>query len=162
MALGKCPDCLNQVSTEAPACPHCGRPIAVARRPAKTARRGIPPWLIVLGVLVAGGAVMSAEQDASLTPAERASRDSARAQDRAELDARVICQMAVRDRLRSPKTADFGSYDATTAQPVAGKLGQWSVTGTVTAVNAFNAPITASWICDANLTDSTASARILE
>ena len=28
MALVNCPDCSNQVSDSAPACPHCGRPIA--------------------------------------------------------------------------------------------------------------------------------------
>ena len=31
MALTKCPDCGNDVSTEAPACPKCGRPIAPVR-----------------------------------------------------------------------------------------------------------------------------------
>lgn len=31
MALLACPDCRNAVSSEAPACPHCGRPMATAR-----------------------------------------------------------------------------------------------------------------------------------
>jgi len=26
MSLTKCPDCKNQISDAAPACPHCGRP----------------------------------------------------------------------------------------------------------------------------------------
>jgi len=31
MALLKCPDCGNDVSDQAPACPHCGRPLGSAR-----------------------------------------------------------------------------------------------------------------------------------
>jgi hypothetical protein len=38
MALIKCPDCGSDVSTEAPACPKCGRPIA----PVKKSSKGIP------------------------------------------------------------------------------------------------------------------------
>lgn len=35
MALTKCPDCNRDVSTEAAACPGCGRPIMVSRAPAR-------------------------------------------------------------------------------------------------------------------------------
>jgi len=31
MSLIECPDCKKQVSDQAPACPHCGRPIAQAK-----------------------------------------------------------------------------------------------------------------------------------
>ena len=31
MALIECPDCHQQISNSAPACPHCGRPIREAR-----------------------------------------------------------------------------------------------------------------------------------
>jgi DNA-directed RNA polymerase subunit RPC12/RpoP len=33
MALVKCPECARQVSDQAPTCPQCGYPIAVAGRP---------------------------------------------------------------------------------------------------------------------------------
>src|SRR5688572_26533758 len=33
MALIKCPDCGGQVSTAAPACPHCGRPVTESAAP---------------------------------------------------------------------------------------------------------------------------------
>jgi hypothetical protein len=105
-------------------------------------RGGVPPWLLIAGGLVAVGAIVSAEQDTATTPGERVRRDSVRPRDRAELDARVICQMTVRDCLRAPKTADFGGYEATTARPETGQPGFWIVNGTVTAVNAFNAPLT--------------------
>lgn len=32
MALAKCPDCAHDISSEAPYCPYCGRPIAAPRR----------------------------------------------------------------------------------------------------------------------------------
>ena len=37
MALINCPDCGKQVSSEAPACPSCGRPMAQGARPAGAA-----------------------------------------------------------------------------------------------------------------------------
>jgi len=39
MALIKCPDCGNDVSTAALACPHCGRPVSLE----SSARPGTPP-----------------------------------------------------------------------------------------------------------------------
>lgn len=90
----------------------------------------------------------------------------ARAAERAIADAdviaRVMCHRAVRQRLRSPSTADFGGFDATRITPVAGRPGHWVLSGQVTAVNAFNAPITTTWVCDANTNDSTATASLAE
>ena len=33
MSLVTCPDCKNKVSSKAPACPHCGRPMGKAAAP---------------------------------------------------------------------------------------------------------------------------------
>jgi len=61
MALTTCSDCGREVSTSAPACPHCGRPNAPAvvapQAPAaapaeQTLWRGSPSWLLLLGKLI--------------------------------------------------------------------------------------------------------------
>ena len=62
MALTTCPDCGREVSSSAPACPHCGRPnapvLAVPSAPAAAASaeqtlwRGTPSWLLVLGKVI--------------------------------------------------------------------------------------------------------------
>jgi hypothetical protein len=60
MALTTCPDCSREISTAAPACPHCGRPNApMMAAPAaavpsaeQTLWRGSPSWLLLLGKLI--------------------------------------------------------------------------------------------------------------
>ncbi len=61
MPLTTCPDCGREISTAAPACPHCGRPnapvvAAPAATPAPAAEqtlwRGSPSWLLLLGKLI--------------------------------------------------------------------------------------------------------------
>lgn len=48
MAIVKCPDCGSDVSTEAPACPKCGRPLAPAKRKSTSIPTG---WaLLVIAV----------------------------------------------------------------------------------------------------------------
>ena len=38
MPLMKCPDCNKEISTSAPVCPHCGRPVAKIRKAEETAK----------------------------------------------------------------------------------------------------------------------------
>jgi uncharacterized OB-fold protein len=71
MALITCPDCGNQVSTEAVACPQCGRPMAPAViEPLPMARevvvqefaaeeRKFPPWAMALIVLLGAGLIFA-------------------------------------------------------------------------------------------------------
>lgn len=49
MALTKCPDCSSDVSTQAPACPKCGRPMA----PAKKGSKNIPAGWALLFIVAA-------------------------------------------------------------------------------------------------------------
>lgn len=64
MALIKCPDCSSDVSTEAPACPKCGRPIAPPtigawRPPPETAaKRGTSAKNIIGGVAAGIGVLV--------------------------------------------------------------------------------------------------------
>lgn len=39
MPLKPCPDCERQISTEAPACPHCGRPFVTQPQPSASAKQ---------------------------------------------------------------------------------------------------------------------------
>src|SRR5262249_35388945 len=43
MALISCPECRREVSDRAPACPHCGWPIAESGRPGAQSGKGAPP-----------------------------------------------------------------------------------------------------------------------
>src|SRR5215213_10254831 len=57
MSLVNCPACGATVSSEAPACPHCGHPrpgMPVAPPPS----RGISPGLLILGIVVVGALVV--------------------------------------------------------------------------------------------------------
>lgn len=69
MSLVTCPDCGNQVSTDAVACPQCGRPMAPAIVEPIPQReviiqeapreRGFPPWAIALIVLAGAGLIFA-------------------------------------------------------------------------------------------------------
>src|SRR5579859_7521420 len=62
MALTTCPDCGREVSTAAPACPHCGRPngpVVAAPQPQaqataaeETLWHGSPSWLLLIGKFI--------------------------------------------------------------------------------------------------------------
>lgn len=71
MALVTCPDCGNSISSEAPACPHCGRPFKAAHKVTlPPPKRGIGcggAILIVVGIAVVAGMVME-----SVDPTPRA------------------------------------------------------------------------------------------
>lgn len=66
MSLRKCPDCGNDVSSTAVACPHCGRP----------ARKGSSPvelsGILIIAVVCAGGLIwhLSTQYQASTEPAQ--------------------------------------------------------------------------------------------
>lgn len=59
MPLTTCPDCRKEISTEAPACPGCGRPMAarLAWTPARPAPRQAANSLKVIGALVTIAAI---------------------------------------------------------------------------------------------------------
>jgi membrane protein YdbS with pleckstrin-like domain len=63
MPVISCPDCGHDVSTLAPACPHCGRPSPAAKMtaaaaagpalPEETLWRGTPAWTLLIGQVAA-------------------------------------------------------------------------------------------------------------
>lgn len=50
MPLTPCPDCGKDVSSEAPACPHCGRPNKQAAARAKDGRQHVGCAVIAAGI----------------------------------------------------------------------------------------------------------------
>lgn len=56
MALTQCPDCGSDVSTEAPACPKCGRPITPQKQQRKTSP--LASGCLVVILIVVGGALL--------------------------------------------------------------------------------------------------------
>lgn len=91
MALMKCPDCASDVSTEAPTCPKCGRPIAPPtigawRAPPETAAKRGTSAKNVIGGIVAGIGVLvllgyCASPDDTSTTAATSSTDQSASQD---------------------------------------------------------------------------------
>lgn len=48
MPLSPCPDCGNDISTEAYVCPKCGRPTAKQTRVAKRVNRALLIWVVAI------------------------------------------------------------------------------------------------------------------
>ncbi len=91
MALVKCPDCGTQISTEAPACPKCGRPRTAA--PAGPVRKKTSTFTwVILGLIVFGvfsTVVSRCQQDREAqvqAAAEQARREKLTPEQRAEED----------------------------------------------------------------------------
>jgi hypothetical protein len=143
MALARCPDCGKEVSSSAPACPHCGRPI-VAKKSAGCVGTGCAVF-IVLALI---GLVFGGIADSNKNSAERAAQAAADSLSRLEFDARYTCQEFVKKRLRAPSTAKFSEVRA---WQVKDKPGHWSAAGQVDAHNAFGAMIRNPFGCDMRL-----------
>ena len=91
MALVKCPDCGSQISTEATACPKCGRPCTAA--PAAPVRKKTSTFTwVILGLIafgIFGSVVSKCQQDREAqtqAAAEQARREKLTPEERAEED----------------------------------------------------------------------------
>lgn len=59
-----------------------------------------------------------------------------------DFDARTQCQEWVKEKLKSPSTADFSG------QVVNGGPSSWTISGNVDSQNSFGATVRSSWTCD--------------
>lgn len=109
---------------------------APAGTTAKSSAQSQPRGCLALLVLVLVGAV-SSMCDGGSGP------DSSDA-----YGAEAACEDWVRDKLKSPSTADFCNTEVTGSNP-------WTITGEVDAENGFGAMIRASWVCDVKLEGDT-------
>lgn len=124
MALTKCPDCGSDISTEAPACPKCGRPNSKPKKAASSAGSGCAAVLlavIVVGILISvfsgnsddtsgtKGHATAATTSASEKPAAKPINlsDSAALDDRYGIAASVYCAGGADDYLRQVAKWDF-------------------------------------------------------
>jgi predicted nucleic acid-binding Zn ribbon protein len=112
MALVKCNDCGTEISTEAKACPKCGR-----EQKHRSALGGLVRFTFLgLGILIAVGVVQSlfeqhskdaAEQAklAAMTPDQRAAYQAKAAEEKALGEVRYTCQEFIKRQLRSQLSA---------------------------------------------------------
>lgn len=95
----------------------------------------------MLGVINHKMNVEQARIEAAKTPAQRAAEEVARTEERVKLKAITAAQIGVRSLLKSPDSAEFGWLDTSAVL-----IGPYAtVSGTVTATNAFNAKIKHEW-----------------
>jgi zinc ribbon protein/putative nucleic acid binding protein len=76
VALTKCPDCGSDVSTEAPVCPKCGRPIAPVKKGSKKISTGWGLVIIVVATIWIVSALVENESSDSSGSASSTSRGS--------------------------------------------------------------------------------------
>lgn len=131
MALISCTECSKEISDQAASCPGCGAPNKVAAEKAAAAKQyeqgsgGL--WWVALGVIaVVVFAVIAGKGDRSA-------------------DAIFSCTSAVKEKLKSPTSADFPR----TGQEIVklGDSGLVVVRGYVDAENSFGAKIRSRYTC---------------
>jgi hypothetical protein len=128
MALKSCRECGTAVSTEAKSCPSCGAKSPTRRPVNKLALVGAVGLFLLIGNLLAP----------TPDPAVEAARATSTRARRLFSDAEIECHFGIKRQLKAPESADFtteAGFDPDSGQYV-------NVTGTVTAVNSFNAPLT--------------------
>ena len=138
MALIKCKECGKEISSEAEACPSCGR---------KKAKETSGVTWVVLGIIVIGvySAISNsgksedkeAARVAAMTPEQRASETKAKADSEQLSSARYACREFVKRSLNDPDAAQFDDTSGyfTEKQTV----DKFRVEVTVRAKNGFNA-----------------------
>jgi hypothetical protein len=138
MALKPCKECGTPVSSGAKACPKCGKewPTGKPMSMGMIGCLGIIGLGVVSALLGRGGSSEAPETPAQVEAGKERMRN---------VTARTLCKMAVEERLKAPKTADF---DDVTALPIKGDTLRYLVRGRVTAVNSFNAPIANTIRCE--------------
>lgn len=145
MALIKCPECGNDVSTEATACPKCGCPIKKQKIEPKPQQETQPVnqqnsstgsgcgtvILVIIAIIAAILMLVTCSGGSS----SKSSNDW-----NTESWAKSYAQIIVKDNLKAPSTAKFcNTAREMTAKNMGGS--KWKVTGWVDAENSFGAMI---------------------
>ncbi|HEX4268875.1 MAG TPA: hypothetical protein VHY36_13385 [Steroidobacteraceae bacterium] len=115
MALAKCPDCGCDLSTEAPACPKCGRPNAPPKKKKKTSpvSGGCGLILLIVFIIVAAGAIFSSKDPTPAASSDSSAdkpvnlKDASALDDKYWIEADGNCSAGADDYLRSIAKWDF-------------------------------------------------------
>ena len=146
MALIKCKECGNEVSKKAKECPHCGAPV-------KQQTSGCAMLFAILGIFgVVGyiGVLISDTSSSGQSSPSGSSRITVKDEPTATA-AWVMAQGFVKERLKSPSTADFGSVLGGTYQlprDHVTRLGEktFKAVGWVDSQNAFGATVRTDFV----------------
>lgn len=150
MALVTCKECKKEFSSDAKACPHCGK-----RRTSLTTKLFAGVFVFV-GVMAFWGMIQGqkaseeaaqkkAEQRAALTPEQRLAEDAAKAKEEKLSAARGACLITLKQSLNDPGSAEIGSTSQWYVEER--KNGTILVQPTARAKNAFGAYIQGAWDC---------------
>lgn len=132
MALLACRECGKQISSEAPACPHCGAPRAIAAPPPPSPPQtsGCAKFALGLVIFVVAAMVIGNWQQrqkeregeaikSAMTPEQRAAADRAAAAEAAQKTRKeagfrkvVAALLAIRDANRNPSSVTWDSIRA--------------------------------------------------
>lgn len=126
MALGKCPECGNDVSTTAKACPKCGHNLS----------GGMASGCLWIGIaavlLIVVGSALNVPKDKPMVDNESAA---------------WACQEYVKKSLRDPDSAEFLSDPATNRASQLGD-GSWENAVKVRAANGFGGKTVSIFTCN--------------
>lgn len=149
MSLIKCHECGKEISDEAKTCPHCGVKPKTGMGAGKAV---LLTFFILIVISMVMGKISSenaaTQEDtrrASLTPAQRAAEDAAKAKSKRIGEARYICQLTLEKSLNDPDSAKLESSYKWYAEER--KDGTILVQPTGRAKNAFGAYINGTWNC---------------
>lgn len=136
MATVGCTVCFRSISSDATVCPYCAAPVAA---PLKTAASKTGTWIAAACMIAIGLIVMVrlASNDLPLNPVERMERQQSQAWS--------VCKQFVEDRLRSPRSAEFGRFTDATIHRIPDDA--FRVTSSVDSQNIFGALLRTRFTC---------------
>ena len=150
MALIKCNECKKEFSSDAKACPHCGK------RRTSFITKLIAWFFAFVGVMMVWGMIQGqktseeavqkeAGRRAALTTDQRLAEDAAKAKEKKLSAARGACLITLKQNLNDPGSAEIGSTSQWYVEER--KNGTILVQPTARAKNAFGAYIQGAWDC---------------
>jgi len=144
MALTKCKECGQQISSKAESCPHCGVKV-------KAESIGcLGAVVVIFGLLWVASSIVPSHNDQTSPTATKQEKPDP------ESSARGACMLFIKQVLNDPSSAEFGhSSEAVVYQE---KNGVWVVQRRLRAKNAFNALVLTTYECRMTLADGNWSA----